>query len=60
MDKPAVEVLLKTVRRSSWEKAKANLITLATTLPEGSVQRAEFEDTIDQLVTHVESNKLHV
>jgi len=51
-------VLLKVVRISSWEKAKANLITLAATLPEGTVQRKEFEDVIEQLVEHVESNNL--
>lgn len=60
MDRPAADVLLKVVRVSSWEKAKANLITLAATLPEGSVQRSEFEETIEQLVSHVEGNKLHV
>lgn len=60
MDEPSVEVLLKAVRRGSWEKAKANLITLAVTLPEGSVQRKDFEEVIDQLVTHVEENKLHI
>jgi hypothetical protein len=60
MDRPAAEVLLKVIRRSSWEKAKANLITLAMTLPEGTVQRTEFEETIEQLVAHVESNNLHV
>lgn len=60
MDRPAEEVLLKVVRVSSWEKAKANLITLHATLPEGSVQAKEFAEVIDQLVTHVEENKLHV
>lgn len=60
MDRPAADVLLKVVRTASWEKAKANLITLAATLPEGSVQRKEFEEVIDQLVTHVEDNKLHL
>ena len=59
MDRPAADVLLKVVRTSSWHKAKANLITLAATLPEGSNQRAEFEEVIEQLVTHVEENKLH-
>lgn len=60
MDRPAAEVLLKVVRVSSWEKAKANLVTLAATLPEGSVQRTEFEEVIDQLVSHIEGNKLNV
>lgn len=60
MDRPTDEVLLKVIRRSSWEKAKANLITLAVTLPEGSVQRANFEEVIDSLVNHVEEEKYHV
>lgn len=60
MDQPAAEVLLKVVRTASWHKAKANLITLAATLAEGSVQRTEFEEVIDQLVNHVEENKLHL
>lgn len=60
MDRPTDAVLLEVVRRSSWEKAKANLITLAVTLPQGSVQRTEFEETIDALVTHVEENKFHL
>lgn len=60
MDQPSADVLLKVVRVSSWEKAKANLITLLATLPEGSVQRSEFTDTIEQLIEHVEGNKLHV
>ena len=57
MDTPSVEVLLKVVRSSSWRKAKNNL---AETLPEGSEQRAAFTDAIEQLVEHIESNKLHV
>lgn len=60
MDRPAAEVLLKVVRVSSWHKAKANLITLAETLPEGTQQRKDFEDAIEQLVEHIEGNKLHV
>lgn len=60
MDKPSVEVLLQVVRSSSWRKAKNNLITLAETLPEGSEQRAAFTDAVEQLVEHIESNKLHV
>lgn len=60
MDRPTDAVLLEVVRRSSWEKAKANLITLAVTLPQGSVQRTEFEGVIDQLVNHVEENKYHL
>lgn len=60
MDTPTTDILLKVVRTSSWHKAKANLITLAATLPEGSTQREEFEEVIEQLVTHVEGNKLHV
>lgn len=60
MDRPTDEVLLKVIRRSSWEKAKANLITLAVSLPEGSVQRANFEEVIDSLVNHVEEEKYHV
>lgn len=60
MDRPTDEVLLKVIRRSSWEKAKANLITLAVTMPEGSVQRANFEEVIDTLVNHVEEEKYHV
>lgn len=60
MDRPTDEVLLKVIRRSSWEKAKANLITLAVTLPEGSVQRGEFEEIIDTLVNHVEQANYHL
>lgn len=60
MDIPSADVLLKVVRVSSWHKAKANLITLAETLPQGSEQRAAFTDAIEQLVEHIESNKLHV
>lgn len=60
MDMEAADVLLKVIRRSSWEKAKANLITLAMTIPAGSVQRSELEEVIGQLVAHVEENKLHL
>lgn len=60
MDQNSADVLLKVVRVSSWEKAKANLITLLATLPVGSVQREEFSDTIEQLIEHVEGNRLHV
>lgn len=60
MDRPSADVLLKVVRTSSWHKAKANLITLAETLPEGTEQRKDFEDAIEQLFVHIEDNKLHV
>lgn len=60
MDRPAADVLIKVVRVSSWHKANAYLTTLAETLPLGSEQRAAFTDAIEQLVEHIESNKLHV
>lgn len=59
IDTPAEEQLLKVVRVASWEKAKAQLITLAATFPEGSVQHNSLCDVIDQFVNHVEENKLH-
>lgn len=60
MDRPAEEVLLVAMRTNAWQQARAHLITLAATLPAGSVQRSNFEEVIDQLVSHVEENKLHV
>ena len=59
MDRPAAEVLLKVVRTSSWEKTKANIMTLAETLPMGSEQRKDFEDACVQFIDHIESNKLN-
>ena len=59
MDRPSADVLLKVARVSSWEKCKANLLTLAATLPEGTEQRASFEDAAAQFIEHIEENKLN-
>lgn len=58
MDNSAYQ-LLKVVRISSWAKTKAQLITLAETIEPGSVQRQQFEEVVDQFITHVEENNLH-
>ncbi|QEM41110.1 hypothetical protein HYP85_gp013 [Pseudomonas phage Zuri] len=58
MDQDPADVLLKVARVSSWEKAKAYLITLAATVPQGSVQYQQLTDAIDQFVTHIEDNSL--
>lgn len=60
MDTPSADVLLKVVRTSSWHKAKANIMTLAETLPVGSLQRKDFEEACEQFVEYIEDNKLHV
>ena len=59
MDELSADILLKVARTSSWEKAKANLITLAATIPQGTIQRRDLEEVIDQFVTHVEDNRLN-
>lgn len=59
MDRPSADVLLKVVRVSSWQKAKANMLTLIATIPEGSVQRKDLQDAYEQLVEYVEENQLH-
>jgi hypothetical protein len=59
MDRPSADVLLKVARTSSWHKAKANIMTLAATLPEGSEQRKDFEDACVQFIDHIEGNKLN-
>ena len=58
MDRPSADVLLEVARITAWEKAKANLIILAATIPKGSMQRSNFEQVIDQLVNHVEDEGL--
>ena len=58
MDRPSADVLLEVARITVWEKAKANLIILASTLPKGSVQRSKFEEVIDQLVNHIHDEGL--
>lgn len=59
MDRPSADVLLKVVRTSSWAKAKANLLTLIETLPEGTVQRSDMTEAYLQLVQYVEENQLN-
>lgn len=59
MDELSADILLKVARTSSWEKAKAHLITLAATIPQGTIQRRDLEEVIDQFVTHVEDNRLN-
>lgn len=58
MDEPTVEILLKVTRVSQWQKAKGALITLAATMPVGSLQKHDLEQTIDQFVTYIEENQL--
>jgi hypothetical protein len=59
MDTPPADQLIKIVRVSSWEKAKANLLTLIATMPENSVQRKDLRDAYDQLVQYIEENQLN-
>lgn len=59
MDEPIDSILLTVAKTSSWQKAKAHLITLAACMPVGSVQHRELCDVIDQFVTHIEENNLH-
>jgi hypothetical protein len=59
MDTPSADQLIKIVRVSSWEKAKANLLTLIATMPESSVQRKDLRDAYDQLVQYIEENQLN-
>ena len=59
MDTPSADQLIKIVRVSSWEKAKANLLTLTATMPEGSAQRKDLRDAYDQLVQYIEENQLN-
>lgn len=60
MDTPTEELLLKVARVSSWQKAKAHLITLATTHEENSPKYLELTSIIDELVTYIEEHHLHV
>lgn len=60
MDEPLDVILIRIARTASWQKAKAQLITLASTMPTGSVQRNRLESVIDEFVNHIEENKLHV
>jgi hypothetical protein len=59
MDTPSADQLIKIVRVSSWEKAKANLLTLIATMPENSIQRKDLRDAYDQLVQYIEENQLN-
>lgn len=59
MDTPSADQLIKIVRVSSWEKTKANLLTLIATMPESSVQRKDLRDAYDQLVHYIEENQLN-
>ena len=59
MDQPTDAILLRVAKTSQWQKAKAALITLAACMPEGSVQKNDLEDVINQFVFHVEDNKLN-
>ena len=58
MDQPTDAILLHVAKTSQWQKAKGALITLAATMPVGSLQKHDLEEAIDQFVTYIEENQL--